>query len=120
MPPPGLLHGRTTILQDFEYYKSKYRELLNSLYKHFLNDAIHKYNSAKKDLQKNPSDEAAYQKKLSGLDSYRLCWKLLEASLIIRKGGQDLDLGRIETSERKEVELGLNSLLGKYFPNRLF
>jgi len=119
-PPPNLLHDRAHFPHDFEYYKPKYREVLHTLYKHFLNDAIHKYNSAKKELQLNPTSEPAHRTKLQGLGSYRLCWKLLEASLIVRKGGQDLDLGRIETSERKEVELGLNSLLGKYFPNRLF
>ena len=102
-PPPNLLHDRAQLSQDFDYYKPKFREVQHALYRHFLNDAIHKYNSAKKELQRNPASEPAHRTKLEGLASYRLCWKLLEASLIVRKAGQELDLGRIETSERKEV-----------------
>lgn len=94
-PPPALLHERAHFPHDFDYYKPKYRELLHGLYKHFLNDAIHKYNTAKKELQRNPSSEPAHRAKVDGLNSYRLCWKLLEASLIVRKAGADLDLGRI-------------------------
>jgi hypothetical protein len=54
-----------------------------------------------------------------GLEYYRLCLKLMEVSLIVRKGGKDLDLQRIETSQRKEIEQDLESLLKTYFPNRV-
>lgn len=43
------------------------------------------------------------KRKEKGLEYYRLCLKLLEASLIVRKGGKQLDLARIETSQRKEI-----------------
>jgi hypothetical protein len=33
--------------------------------------------------------------KEEGLSYYRLCLKLMEVSLIVRKGGKDLDLQRI-------------------------
>ena len=58
------------------------------------------------------------KKKEKGLEYYRLCLMLLEASLIVRKGGKDLDLARIETSQRKEIEQDLEQLLKNYFPNK--
>jgi hypothetical protein len=61
--------------------------------------------------------ERAKQKE-KGLEYYRLCLKLLEASLIVRKGGKDLDLTRIETSQRKEIEHDISALLRQYFPNK--
>ena len=42
----------------------------------------------------------------------------MEVSLIVRKEGRDLDLGRIETSQRKEIESDLSGLLKQYFPNK--
>ena len=82
--------------------------------------AIYKYNTAKKELLNNPSFEEAAVLKEEGLNVYRLCWKILEASLIVRKQGRELDLGHLETSERKEIEMGLNNLLGRYFPNKIY
>jgi hypothetical protein len=95
------LHPHKHISEDFEFHKPKYRELLNSLYKYFMDDAIHKYNIAGKELSQHPESQSAQKMKNQGLNSYRLCWKLLEASVINRTTGHDLDLGRIETSERK-------------------
>jgi hypothetical protein len=43
----------------------------------------------------------------------------MEVSLIVRKAGKDLDLQRIETSARKEIEQDLEVLLKTYFPNRV-
>jgi hypothetical protein len=43
----------------------------------------------------------------------------MEVSLIVRKAGKDLDLQRIETSTRKEIEQDLEVLLKTYFPNRV-
>lgn len=117
---PGALHEYVRPAHDFEYYKPRYREILHQLYKHFLNDAIHRYNSAKRELSQRPNSVEALKMKEDGLASYKLCWKLLEASLILRKGGYDLDIGRIETSQRKEIEIGINNLLAKYFPNKLY
>ena len=42
----------------------------------------------------------------------------METSLIVRKKGGRLDLQRIETSGRKEVENDLNELLAEFFPNK--
>jgi hypothetical protein len=39
--------------------------------------------------------------KEEGLEYYKLCLKLMEASVINRKLGKDLDLQRIVTSQRK-------------------
>ena len=44
---------------------------------------------------------------------------IIECSLINRKKGRDLDLQRIETSTRKEIEADLNLLLKQYFPNKI-
>lgn len=60
---------------------------------------MRKYNS-KKEVS---SMIEKMKRKEKGLEYYRLCLKLLEASLIVRKGGRDLDLSRIETSSRKEI-----------------
>lgn len=54
-----------------------------------------------------------------GLEYYKLCLKLMECSLLNRKRGSELDLQRIETSTRKEVEADLNQLLKQYFPNKI-
>jgi hypothetical protein len=43
----------------------------------------------------------------------------MEVSLIVRKGRKELDLQRIEISQRKEIEQDLESLLKTYFPNRV-
>lgn len=37
----------------------------------------------------------------------------------MRKGGHDLNLNRIVTSQRKEVENDLSELLAKYFPKKV-
>ncbi len=47
----------------------------------------------------NYNERTKYKK--MGLEYYRLCLKLMECSLLNRKGGKDLDLKRIETSDRK-------------------
>ena len=54
-----------------------------------------------------------------GLEYYRLCLKLMECSLLVRKRGSGLDLSRIEVSTRKEIESDLNELLKQYFPNKI-
>jgi hypothetical protein len=43
----------------------------------------------------------------------------MECSLLVRKQGRDLDLPRIETSDRKEIERDLDELLRQYFPNKI-
>jgi len=47
-------------------------------------------------------DTMSYQERSNikklGLHYYRLCLKLMECSLLIRKKGRDLDLSRIETN----------------------
>lgn len=43
------------------------------------------------------------EKKFLGLEYYRLCLKLLEASLLMRKDGDDLNLERIETANRRDI-----------------
>jgi hypothetical protein len=43
----------------------------------------------------------------------------MECSVLNRKRGKDLDLPRIETSTRKEVEADLNQLLQEYFPTKI-
>lgn len=120
VPAVEPLQPRIDIRENFEFYKAKYREYVHWAYKYFLDDAIYKYNTAKKQIGVGGMTAEAHRMRQAGLDSYRLCWKLLEASLIIRKGGHDLDIGAIETSDRKCVEINLNNLLGKYFPNRLY
>lgn len=39
--------------------------------------------------------------------------------MLVRKQGKDLDLPRIETSDRKEIESDLDQLLRQYFPNKI-
>lgn len=39
--------------------------------------------------------------------------------MLVRKQGKDLDLQRIETSDRKEIESDLDQLLRQYFPNKI-
>lgn len=77
----------------------RFREAVNYLYKHFLAYAIKKYNVRKEVVQ---YAERARQKQV-GLEYYRLCLKLIECSLLVRKEGRELDLVRIETSARKEL-----------------
>jgi hypothetical protein len=43
----------------------------------------------------------------------------MECSLLVRKEGKDLDLTRIETSGRKEIQSDLEQLLKLYFPNKI-
>jgi hypothetical protein len=43
----------------------------------------------------------------------------MECSLLVRKQGKDLDLTRIETSGRKEIQSDLDQLLRQYFPNKI-
>lgn len=93
----------------------RFREAVNFLYKHFLGEAIRKYNVRK---EVAVYAERARQKQ-AGLECYRLCLKLMECSLLVRKEGKELDLVRIETSARKELESDLNQLLRQYFPNKI-
>ncbi len=91
------LHHTEAIIASFEDIKIKLRESLNALYKHFLNEAIKKYNVKKEVV--NYNERTKYKR--MGLEYYRLCLKLMECSLLNRKGGKELDLKRIETSDRK-------------------
>jgi hypothetical protein len=50
-----------------------------------------KYNAKKENLTINEKIKL----KEEGLEYYRLCLKLMEASVIVRKNGHDLDLQRI-------------------------
>ena len=93
--------------------KGVFREHINELYRYFLSEAMRKYNSKKEATVIEKSKQ-----KEKGLEYYRLCLKLMEVSLIVRKEGRDLDLGRIETSQRKEIESDLSALLKQYFPNK--
>ena len=103
------------MVKSFEEVKVRFRELLNEVYRHFLNEAIRKYN-VKRELV---SVEERASCKSQGLDYYKLCLKLMECSVLNRKKGKDLDLQRIETSTRKEVEADLNQLLQQYFPTKI-
>jgi len=67
------LHQTDIIISSFESIKIKLRESLNALYKHFLNEAIKKYNVKKEVV--NYSERAKYKK--MGLEYYRLCLKLM-------------------------------------------
>ena len=69
----------------------RFREVINHLYRHFLAEAIRKYNVRKEAVQ---YAERAKQKQ-AGLEYYRLCLKLMECSLLVRKEGRELDLVRI-------------------------
>jgi hypothetical protein len=93
----------------------RFRESINWLYKHFLSEAIRKYNVKKDTL----SAAERTRCKKQGLEYYRICLKLMECSLLVRKQGKDLDLQRIETSDRKEIESDLDQLLRQYFPNKI-
>lgn len=88
---------------------------MNEVYKYFLGEAIKKYNVKKESL----SYQERCQSKAEGLEYYKLCLKLMECSVLNRKKGRDLDLQRMETSTRKEVEADLNQLLKQYFPNKI-
>lgn len=94
LPP---LHYTEQKHTKFEEIKLKYRELINQIYKHFLTEAMKRYNAKKENL----TISEKIRLKEEGLEYYRLCLKLMEASLIVRKAGKDLDLQRIETSQRK-------------------
>ena len=109
------LHATHLALHSFDDIKIRFRERINELYKHFLAEAIKKYN-VRKELV---SLEERTASKALGLEYYKLCLKLIECSLINRKKGRDLDLQRIETSTRKEIEADLNLLLKQYFPNKI-
>ncbi len=85
------------------------------MYKHFLSEAIKKYNVKKEAL----SYQERSASKARGLEYYKICLKLMECSVLNRKKGRELDLNRMETSTRKEVEMDLNLLLKQYFPSRI-
>lgn len=102
------LNSAVPSFRSFNEVKPRYRASINELYQYFLNEAMKKYNSK----SKNESNRTI------GLTYYKLCLKLLEASLIMRKGGADLNLERIEYSSRKQIQDDLAELLGKYFPQR--
>jgi hypothetical protein len=80
-----------------------------------MNEAMKKYNVKKEGMSYMERSKT----KEEGLNYYRLCLKLMECSLLVRKKGRDLDLTRIETSNRKEIENDLNQLLKQYFPNKI-
>jgi len=88
------LHDTELIIDSFDQIKIRFREQINELYKFFLGEAMKNYN-IKKDTMSY--QERSNIKKL-GLHYYRLCLKLMECSLLIRKKGRDLDLSRIETN----------------------
>lgn len=88
------LHRTELIVSSFEEIKLRFREGINWLYRHFLSEAIRKYNVKKETV---PIAERVKAKSV-GLEYYRLCLKLMECSLIVRKEGKELDLPRIETS----------------------
>lgn len=50
VPVVELLEPRIEIKENFEFYKGKYREYVHWAYKYFLDDAIYKYNTAKKQI----------------------------------------------------------------------
>ena len=105
---PPLLNSAVPSFKSFSEVKPRYRANINELYQHFLTEAMKKYNSKSK-------SEANRE---IGLSYYKRCLKILEASLIVRKGGADLNLERIEYSSRKQIQYDLAELLGKYFPQR--
>jgi hypothetical protein len=109
------LHATPLAIHSFEDIKIRFRERTNELYKYFLEEAIRKYN-VRKELV---SAEERAASKAQGLEYYKLCLKLIECSVLNRKKGRDLDLQRIETSTRKEIEADLNLLLKQYFPNKI-
>jgi hypothetical protein len=85
------LHRTELIVGSFEEIKLRLREGINWLYRHFLAEAIRKYNVKKEAVQ---YAERAKCKRV-GLEYYKLCLKLIECSLLVRKEGKDLDLNRI-------------------------
>jgi hypothetical protein len=109
------LHRTELVVRSFEEIKVRFREGVNWLYRHFLTEAIRKYNIKKEALGSNDRGKG----KAQGLEYYRLCLKLIETSLLVRKEGRDLDLTRIETSGRKEIQSDLDQLLRQYFPNKI-
>lgn len=85
------LHNTKREIEKFEDIKGRYRGTINKLYVHFLDEAMKKYNAKYNNISMGERTKLKEQ----GLECYRLCLKLVEVSLIVRKQGQNLDLGRI-------------------------
>ena len=86
-----LHHTKSQQYRNFSEMKTAFREHINELYRYFLNEAMRKYNVKKE----TGSIVERLKKKEKGLEYYRICLKLIESSLIVRKKGLDLNLARI-------------------------